>query len=77
MILVYPNPTNELLNIKTSVTHGIIYIELTDTSGKSLAKYSFYDQNLIQINLEGFHSGLYFANIQTDTNIFTFEVIKN
>jgi hypothetical protein len=77
MVLVYPNPTNGLLNIETSVTYGIIYLELTDISGKSLAKYSFHDHNLIQINFEGFHSGLYYVNIHTDTNIFTFKVIKN
>ena len=75
-VSAYPNPTNGLVNIETRSRHAILYVEITDITGKSLAKYIQPDQNMIQLDLSGFNSGFYFANIYTESDVSTFKIIK-
>lgn len=58
-IEVSPNPTRDYLNL---IGQDIQYVELVGINGVILANFK---ENLQQLNLTGFHSGLYFLKIHT------------
>lgn len=63
-VLVYPNPTNNILNIKFSNPNiQIKKVQLTDVSGKII--YNNGSTNTIQV--QGFSKGLYFLSLETTT----------
>ncbi len=62
-VSVYPNPTNNLFNIKISNPNvQIKKVVLTDVSGKII-----YSKNTKTINVTGFSKGLYFLSIETNS----------
>jgi hypothetical protein len=73
-VSVYPNPTNNLFNIKISNPNvQIKKVVLTDISGKII-----YSKNTKTINVTGFSKGLYFLSIETNTGkIITKKVVVN
>jgi hypothetical protein len=68
-IVVYPNPTNDILNIVTDLD---ISTNLYDAMGRSL-KSKVTDK---QINLSDLPSGVYFLTIEHDGNTYNKRIIK-
>lgn len=68
-IVVYPNPTNDILNIVSDLD---IKVNLYDLSGKIL-KENVTEK---QINLSNLPSGIYFLNIEHEGNIYNKRIIK-
>ncbi len=58
-IELFPNPTSGYLNL---FGEDIKFVELVNISGVKLANFT---ENLQQLNLTGFHKGLYFLKIHT------------
>ena len=68
-VIVYPNPTNDILNIVTDLD---ISTNLYDAMGRSL-KSKVTDK---QINLSDLPSGVYFLTIEHDGNTYNKRIIK-
>lgn len=67
---VFPNPATDILNIKTINT--INSIELYSILGKKVFATS---QNISQINISNFQSGIYLLKIQTDQGRVTKKIV--
>jgi len=66
----YPNPVNDILNIKLkSVTANKTIIDIYNALGELVGNYAFNSQNEYEIPTVELNSGLYFARIQTDDNV--------
>ncbi len=75
-ILVYPNPTNNILNY--SVSDGISFDDLTitDVFGKLVLSRDF-DMNTNQIDVSNLPSGVYFIRFNNNTSSVVKKFIKN
>ncbi len=72
---VFPNPTNDLLNISLD-KNKIKEVVLLDTQGRTmLCQSSSFDKN--RIDLSNFVAGIYFLNVITFEGIISFRIIKN
>ncbi|MDD2636586.1 MAG: M14 family zinc carboxypeptidase [Bacteroidales bacterium] len=74
--IVFPNPTDGLLNVRSET--GITAIKITDISGKIIQNFSCKSQNKLLIDLSDYDSGIYFielTNIEKHIQILKF--IKN
>lgn len=69
---LYPNPTNELLNIKGNVTN-ISSFEVVDISGKTLIQHT---NSVNSIDVSGLARGSYFLRIHTADMLHTLKFIK-
>ena len=71
-VLVFPNPTNEILNI--SSTELITNVKIINAKGVLIRNFKNNFQN---INIDNFSSGLYFVNITMKAGkINTYKIIK-
>lgn len=70
---VYPNPTNDFLNI-TSSDGKIFSVNIFNTLGEKV--YSLNNLQHLQFNIHNYPSGLYFVQINTDNKFLTKKIIK-
>jgi len=68
-IVVYPNPTNDIINIDSTV--DIIY-SVYDMTGRVIIK----DSSKKEVDLSNVESGVYFLNIKYEDQIFNKRIIK-
>lgn len=73
-IKIYPNPTNNLLNIKSD--HQVTSFDLYTTTGKILHKAQWTNTNNVEIDLSGYPSGLYLLQIETEKGRWLKKVVK-
>ena len=76
-LVIYPNPTSTMLNIKIANNHSSksSQIRIYDFMGKLIQKTTSLE-NLIQINLENIPSGNYFLRIINEKNSYHAFFIK-
>jgi hypothetical protein len=73
---IYPNPTSGLVNIDLSINLSKAKIQLLDLQGKILfANTEFNGQNLM-IDLINFSNGMYLLQIEQNSQISQFKLIK-
>jgi len=65
--LVFPNPFEGLIHVKTDVLEKEIALRLLDVSGRLIATKSYFDQNEIAFFIEE-SPGVYFLEIKTSTD---------
>ncbi len=78
-INVYPNPSNDLINIEYKKEHKDMIIELFDVQGRKLvSKEMKNNETKKQINLNSFSIADYFLRISTKDGelLKTFKIIK-
>lgn len=73
-IKIYPNPTNNLLNLVVT-NEGGISTQLYDSVGR-LVLIAYNNQGLNTIDIGNLNSGLYFLKISTDKGAVTQKIIK-
>ncbi len=73
-LLLYPNPTNSLLTLK-SKSQGNIEVEISDLSGKLILTRSLNSQTNI-LDLSKFSSGMYLLTFKDEIGSKVFKVIK-
>ncbi len=73
-ITLYPNPTQDQLNISAPSTKSIANIQVFDLSGKSIAV--IVEEESGTINLSHLPAGIYFVQIQTHGGITTKKIVK-
>ena len=72
-LLIYPNPTSDVLNIRLNPNNEIVRINLVDLLGKSHRINAINNQ----INLSLLSNGVYILQIETDKGLFSKRIIKN
>ena len=75
LIKIYPNPTNEIINIAFP-GNKIQKLTISDITGKEIIEKTGIQENE-QIDLSGFESGIYIISIQTVNEIFSKIIIKD
>lgn len=74
-LILYPNPTNNLINIKTSAAISAYFIY--DITGKLIiSKEVLESKDLLQFNISNFENGIYIIKIKGDKKVFDTKVIK-
>lgn len=74
--VVYPNPTNDEVNIAFDNTYKLISIKAFDVSGHVIGAHNFNNTYSASINLGGLASGIYFLYIYADDKIAVSKVVK-
>ncbi|MGB1307319.1 MAG: T9SS-dependent M36 family metallopeptidase [Oceanihabitans sp.] len=74
---VYPNPTNNTLNIKTNKNFGAVTLTLTDINGRQVLSKKADLFNTIELNISKLQSGLYILNINGQSINANTKIIKN
>lgn len=73
-ILVYPNPTNEVLFIETEKV-GTMNIQLLDMLGRRIQQYSDVHSSF-QMNVASLPSGIYYVYLEKDGKYWIEKVVK-
>lgn len=77
-IKLYPNPTNNILNISIDNASELPNaIEVHNSLGQTLTKKSITSENDLSLDVSGFNSGIYFLTIIKDSEKRTLQFIKN
>ena len=72
-ISIYPNPVNDILNIKLKDNQKISFV-ITDINGREIISKTSNDNN---INVSNLKKGIYFVKITNDNSSITKKIIKN
>ncbi len=75
-IVVYPNPTNDFININLDKVYSDIMISVKDITGKEVFSEKYCNVSKIegiQINQT---SGLYFVTLRSNEEVISFKVLK-
>ena len=79
-VSVYPNPTNEMVNINYTLENASnVVLRLTNIQGQVIFQIKLDKSSGFQtetLNLSNQSSGMYFVTITTETESFTTKVIK-
>jgi len=70
-IIIYPNPTDDIVNVKLDNNEIVEHIEIIDISGKKIL-----ESKNSTINIKGLSAGIYFIQVKTNTKIYSSKVIK-
>ncbi|MFN0031263.1 MAG: lamin tail domain-containing protein [Flavobacteriales bacterium] len=73
-LLVYPNPANDLLNIKSE--QSIMQIRLTDASGRIVLLHNKNMGSRWTLDLSSLQAGLYELSVQTDSGFVHQRIVK-
>jgi hypothetical protein len=73
-ITVYPNPVQD--NLKLNTNSNISAVAIYNTLGRKVYENLSFDNNIKQINMSQFESGVYLLNILSDNVPQTFKIIK-
>ena len=73
---VYPNPTNDIINLVSNDNIVINEIVVYDLSGKKLKKILYKGTNEVQMNIGDLVQGVYVLNIKTNKGITQKKIIK-
>ena len=65
---VFPNPTNELLNLKLEPTGERTYLEVINSLGQIIIVKEIMDQN-IQLDISNYSNGIYFIVIKNKVHL--------
>ncbi len=72
-VMIFPNPTNDVINIvseqNTIINNEVLY----DAIGKSIVEFNTNPQ---QISLKSFADGIYYLEIRTNQGVVTMKVVK-
>ena len=74
---VYPNPTNNVLNISNKTNDLINAVQITDLTGKTVKESNFIAKSSIQMNISDIAAGVYMMTIKTDKGSITKKIVKN
>ena len=74
---VYPNPSNEILNVTGKNNTAIEALQLVDLNGRVVKNVNANGVFDMQINIADLTSGVYFLNIKTEAGSGTTKIVKN
>jgi hypothetical protein len=75
---IYPNPTNDLLNVDLSqVSEEVQSVSILDVTGKVIQTNAVNTSKLVSFDLSSIASGLYYVRIASASNSVVKQLIKN
>lgn len=74
---VFPIPFDNVLNFEFENFQKTIKIKLFDILGKEILNKNYNQKKNIEINVENINNGSYYLQIETDTTLEFFNVLKN
>ncbi len=74
-ITVYPNPTDQIINISSPSTY-LKTIEVFDVRGRRLSEEIDEQQNFVTLKVSQLETGVYFVKIDTEAGSVTKKIIK-
>jgi hypothetical protein len=78
MINVYPNPTEDALNIDLgSLNNQVSGITITDLTGKVVFTTTQFDASIVTIPVINFAKGMYHVNVTTTEGTLVKSIMKN
>lgn len=75
-VVIYPNPTSNVLKVSFGNIPHIEQLTLTDLQGKVILQRTNITDNAIQLDLSNYANGLYLLQVQSDQSSKTFKVTK-
>ncbi|MCB0408723.1 MAG: proprotein convertase P-domain-containing protein [Flavobacteriales bacterium] len=75
-IVIYPNPTSNVLNVNFGNINSSIQITLTDVQGKVITQMNNITDNSVQLNLNKYSNGLYLLKVKSEDSSKVFKVTK-
>lgn len=72
-ITIHPNPVKDVVNISSSLSFAVINTTIYDLTGKTV--YQSKD-NLKQLDMSSFSSGIYLLNLTTDKGSASYKLVK-
>jgi hypothetical protein len=76
-VIVYPNPTKDLLHIDLSKTNGISTAAILDISGKVLVEMRTISSSEITFDMSQFANGIYLLKLTDASGASNVQVIKH
>lgn len=73
---LYPNPTENVVNITNSENMTVQQVAVYDVTGKQLSIHSFNNETEIQLNVENLASGVYMLHIETNEGAAVKKLVK-
>lgn len=73
-VYIYPNPTNDIINIKLKNQENAI-AEIYDLNGRIISQHNIIS-DIYEINLSNYNTGIYLLKINLNNNIVTKRIIK-
>lgn len=70
-IIIYPNPTDDIVNVKLDNDEKVEHIEITDIAGRKVL-----ESNNSNISTKELSAGIYFIQVKTNTKLYSSKVIK-
>lgn len=75
---IYPNPTNDFLNVRINNYIGKVNIQVIDINGRIVNEYKNEEFNIEKsLNLNNLQTGMYVIKVSGDSLNFTQKIIKN
>ena len=74
-ILIFPNPANSILNIKTELNYNNSLVEITDVPGRTLFSHRYNNLNT-SVNISELSNGIYFLSVTSGNNKIVKKFIK-
>ena len=76
-VIVYPNPTKDLLHVDLSKTNGISTAAILDISGKVLVEMRTISSSEITFDMSQFANGIYLLKLTDASGASNVQVIKH
>lgn len=76
-IVLFPNPVNDIISVKTPSNLPINSISFTDINGRIVKKIAEGDMKDYKIDVSDLKSGVYLVVLQSEMGINTQKIIKN
>lgn len=73
---IYPNPTNDIVNVTSTDDVVINEIVVHDLSNKKLKELSYKGTNQVQINMQDLSQGVYILTLKTNKGITVKKIAK-
>ena len=73
---IYPNPTTDIINIKSKNNVAINNVQITDINGRVVNEVNLKSEANTQINISELTAGVYFLKITTDQGVGSTKIIK-
>lgn len=73
---IYPNPTNDIINVTSTDDVVINKIVVHDLSDKKLKELSYKGTNDVQINMQDLSQGIYLLTLKTNKGTIVKKIIK-
>ena len=70
-IIIYPNPTDDIVNVKLDNDEKVEHIEVLDITGKKVL-----ESKNSSISIKRLSAGIFFIKVKTNTKIYSSKVIK-